>query len=96
MRPGNESPISEVIREMLRKYELEDGLWNVRIHEAWAKCIAAPVLQRTVKIHFNNGSLKVTLNSSVVRNELELMKNEIIQSLNKELDAQVVNEVSFF
>ena len=31
MRPTNENSLAEVIREMMKKYQLEDGLWSARI-----------------------------------------------------------------
>jgi len=96
MRPTNESSIGDVIKEMLRKNDLENGLWNTKISEAWEKTIAKPILQRTLKIKFLEGNLFVTLNSSVLRNELELMKDEIIKSLNMELKEEVVRDIKFY
>jgi len=96
MRPTNESSIGDVIKEMLRKNDLENGLWNTKISEAWGKTIAKPILQRTLKIKFLEGNLFVTLNSSVLRNELELMKDEIIKSLNMELKEEVVRDIKFY
>lgn len=96
MRPTNESSLGDVIKDMLRKYELENGLWNEKIKEAWDKCVAKPIAQRTLSIKFIEGVLTVNLNSSVVRNELELLKSDLIISLNNELKQDVINEIKFF
>ncbi|MBK7964222.1 MAG: DUF721 domain-containing protein [Bacteroidetes bacterium] len=96
MRPTNESSLGDVIKDMLRKYELENGLWNEKIRDAWDKCVAQPIVQRTLSMKFMEGVLTVNLNSSVVRNELELLKNDIITSLNNELKKEVIIEIKFF
>lgn len=96
MRPTNENSLGDVIKDMLRKYELENGLWNEKIKEAWDKCVAKPIVQRTVSMKFMEGILTVNVNSSVVRNELELLKSDIIVSLNSELKQDVIIEIKFF
>ena len=52
MRPTNENSLGDVIKDMLRKYELENGLWNAKIRDAWDKCVAKPIVQRTVSLRF--------------------------------------------
>lgn len=96
MRPTNENLLGDVIKDMLRKYELENGLWNEKIKEAWDKCVAKPIVQRTVSMKFMEGILTVNVNSSVVRNELELLKSDIMVSLNSELKQDVITEIKFF
>lgn len=96
MRPTNESPLGEVIKDMLKKYELENGMWNAKISDAWDKCVAKPIVQRTLSMKFVEGLLVVNLNSSVVRNELEILKEEIRTSLNSELKQEVITEIKFF
>ena len=96
MRPTNEKSLGDVIKDMLRKYELENGLWNAKIRDAWDKCVAKPIVQRTVSLRFMEGTLTVNLNSSVVRNELELLKTDIITTLNSELNQEVISEIKFF
>jgi Dna[CI] antecedent, DciA len=96
MRPTNENSLGDVIKEMLRKYELENGLWNEKIRVAWDKCVAKPIVQRTISMKFIEGILTVNLNSSVVRKELELLKSDLIISLNTELKQDVITEIKFF
>lgn len=96
MRPTNENSLGDVIKDMLRKYELENGLWNEKIKEAWDKCVAKPIVQRTVSMKFMEGILTVNVNSSVVRNELELLKVDLIASLNAEFKQDVITEIKFF
>lgn len=95
MRPGNENSLSEVIQEMIRKYGLEEGLWNSKIRDAWQQCIAPAVVQRTTRLNFSNGNLLVVLNSSVLRKELDLMKEDLVTSLNEHLGTPLIQSISF-
>lgn len=96
MRPTNESSIKDVIREMLKKYQLDDGLWSAKIVEAWGNTMLPAVVQRTNSIHFKNGVLTVHLNSSVLKNELTMVRQDLIEQLNEALDEQVVLDLQFY
>jgi hypothetical protein len=96
MRPTNENSLGDVLKDMLRKYELENGLWNEKIREAWDKCVSKPIVQRTVNMKFMEGVLTVNVNSSVVRKELELLKSDLITTLNTELKQDVIIEINFY
>ena len=96
MRPTNESSIKEVIREMLKKYELDDGLWSAKIVEAWGNTMLPAVVQRTNSINFRNGVLSVYLNSSVLKNELSMVRQDLIQQLNEALGEEVILDMQFY
>ncbi len=95
MRPTNENTLGEVISEMLKRYRLEDGMWSAKIEVAWAKCLSDYIVKNTSSLVFRNGILEVRLNSSVIRKELCLMKEEILKNLNDNLGTSIVREVAF-
>ncbi|MFN8152979.1 MAG: DUF721 domain-containing protein [Bacteroidia bacterium] len=96
MRPTNENSLGEVIREMMKKYQLEDGLWSARITEAWGSCMLPAVVQRTNSVSYKNGQLVVHLNSAVLKQELTLIKKDIIAELNQELREEVILEMIIY
>ncbi len=96
MRPTNENSLGDVIKEMLKKYQLEDGLWSAKIIEAWATCMPAPVIQRTQSLSFKSGQLTVHLNSAVVKQELTYIKQDILRQLNDELGEEVILEIVIY
>ncbi len=96
MRPTNENSISEVIAEMLKKYSLEEGLWSAKIHQAWDKSLSEYIVKRTTSLAFSKGLLKVSVNSSVIRNELLLIKEDIRKQINDELGSEIVLDMMIF
>lgn len=81
---------------MMKKYRLEDGLWSARIVEAWGNCMQPAVVQRTNAVQFKNGQLVIHLNSSVLKQELNMIKNDLITQLNTELGEQVILEMIIY
>jgi hypothetical protein len=81
---------------MLKKYELDDGLWSAKIVEAWGNSMLPAVVQRTNSINFRNGVLSVYLNSSVLKNELTMVRQDLIQQLNEALGEEVILDMQFY
>lgn len=96
MRPTNENSLGDVIRQMMKKYQLEDGLWSAKIIDAWGKCMLPAVIQRTNSVSFKNGQMTVHLNSAVLKNEMNLIKNDLIAQLNEELGEIVILELLIY
>jgi predicted nucleic acid-binding Zn ribbon protein len=79
----NAVPLSAAILEYLKEAHLTTGLNTRRIFSAWdAVSGAAPF---TIKRYFRSGKLYITLNSSVVRNQLKPRKEFLLQQLNDRL-----------
>ena len=96
MRPTNESTLGELITEMIRAYGLQDGIRLEQIRTAWEQTMPPAVLQRTDGLSFNGGVLKARMNSAVVRNELQLIREEIRQELNSKLRDEPIRELVIF
>lgn len=93
MRPTNETPLGEVIRRMMEKYELTEGMLNERIQSLWHSTVSEAVSRRTSHIRFSSGILTVGLNSSVLSHELTMMREELMNELNSKLESPVIQEI---
>ncbi|MFM9007131.1 MAG: DUF721 domain-containing protein, partial [Bacteroidota bacterium] len=93
MRPTNENPIGDVIRKMMDKYELTEGVLNERINLLWHETVNDAISRRTVYIRFSQGILHITMNSSVISHELSMMRDELLNELNGKLESPVIREI---
>lgn len=75
--------IGVAIGEFIREMKLASGLNTSIIFSAWDEVSGAA--RYTVSRFFRDGCLYITLNSSVVRNELYLRKDIIIRQINIKL-----------
>ena len=72
--------LSTAIREYLKEAHLTTGLNTRRIFAAWDAASGAGPF--TIKRYFRSGKLYITLNSSVVREQLKNRKDLLIEKLN--------------
>ena len=75
--------MEEVIAEYIKSAKIASGLNTQRIFAAWDACSGAGPF--TLKRYFRAGTLYITLNSSVIRNQLSFQKTELIGKMNATL-----------
>ena len=75
--------MEEVIEEYIKSAKIASGLNTQRIFAAWDECSGAGPF--TLKRYFRSGTLYVTLNSSVIRNQLSFQKAALIEKMNAAL-----------
>ena len=75
--------MEEVIGEFIKSAKLASGLNTQRIYAAWDECSGAGPF--TLKKFFRGGTLYITLNSSVIRNQLSFQKKALIEKMNATL-----------
>ena len=72
--------MEEIVSRYIKSMKLASGLNTHRIFAAWDACSGAA--RFTIKRFFRNGKLYITLNSSVVRNQLFFQKDLLIEKMN--------------
>ena len=72
--------MEEVISQYIKEMKLSSGLNTQRIFAAWDAASGAGPF--TLKKFFRDGKLYITLNSSVIRNQLSFQKDSIVEKIN--------------
>jgi predicted nucleic acid-binding Zn ribbon protein len=93
MRKSNTQPIHDVIRELLRELNIDKKLKEVGIVSEWENLMGKTVAVRTSRIYIRNRILYVTVTSSVLRNELLMMRQDIVNKLNERAGEIVVEQM---
>ena len=94
-RTSNETPLSEVIDKLLRAYRLDGKMKELDIIDAWPEMMGTAVANRTKNISIRNKILYLTMDSSVMRDELSYGKQVIIQRINEKAGFEIINDVWF-
>jgi hypothetical protein len=92
-RQSNESPIGDVLREIIGKNKLQPGMDQVAVKDAWKNLMGNGVNSYTRAIALKGSTLYVELTSAVLREELSYGKDKIMSMINGELGREVVKEV---
>ena len=72
--------MDRLVQDYIKQMKLAAGLNTQRIFAAWDACSGAGPF--TLKRFFRGGNLYITLNSSVIRNQLYFQKDALIEKMN--------------
>ncbi|MFC2111827.1 DUF721 domain-containing protein [Bacteroidota bacterium] len=93
MERSNTQSIAEAIRTYLKESKLEKPLKERKLVQSWESLLGKAVARSTSKIYLKDGILFVHLNSSVVKNELYMLQDEILRKLNDAAGEELVREI---
>ncbi len=85
--------IDALLKLFVKSNNLEKGLAEHRLMKSWKELLGVTVAKKTKSLHIRNRKLFVTLHSSVVRNELEMIKDTIIPRLNEAAGSNVIDDI---
>jgi len=85
--------IDSLLQQFVKANRLEKGLAEYRLIKSWPDLLGVSVAKKTKSLRIQNRKLFVTLHSSVVRNELSMMKDALIPKLNEAAGMDVIDDV---
>ena len=85
--------IDSLLQSFVKTSNLEKGLAEYRLIKSWKDLLGITVSKKTKSLYIRNRKLFVTLHSSVVRNELEMIKDTIIPRLNEAAGFDVIDDI---
>lgn len=90
----NTQTLGEALREFFENNnELRGKILEIRVQRGWKELFGPMVAQYTRELFVKNGVLYVSLNSSVLRNELVLCRDQMVKSLNDYAGSEVIREI---
>lgn len=95
MRKANDKTLKEAIEQMLQVYKIKRKYEETGITTAWPELVGKSVANRTKELFINDKKLFVRIESSVIKNELMLMRAQIIEKINDRAKAKIVEEIIF-
>jgi predicted nucleic acid-binding Zn ribbon protein len=95
MRRSNTQSLSEVLRDYVKGTSIERKLKEVDIVQSWEELLGKTIAHYTKNITLKNKILFLEINSSVVKNELFMMREEIRRKLNERAGEELVDKIIF-
>ncbi|HOT15417.1 MAG TPA: DUF721 domain-containing protein [Bacteroidales bacterium] len=93
MRRSQTLPVGDLLREYLSKYGLEQKFLEAKVMYSWPEVVGTAVAKKTKNLAIKNRVLFVYLESSVVKNHLGMIKNDLPALLNEKAGFSVIDEV---
>ncbi|SFC19947.1 Protein of unknown function [Parapedobacter composti] len=92
-RRGNDMTIKEAIEKMLDVYKLRRKFDETSLLSAWPELMGSAIANRTKQIYIRDRKLFVKVESSVIKNELLLMRSQIIGRMNEHVGQVVIEDL---
>jgi len=93
MRRSKTISLAEAIQDYIREMKLDKGLRETRLVTSWEEIVGKAIASRTSKIYIKDSILYVHLNSSVVRNELLMLRQALREKLNKKAGSEIIKDI---
>ena len=77
----------------MKQNGLEEKLAEVRAVRAWEELLGKTVARYTKNLHVKNKTLFVSLSSSIVRNEIMMIRDELIKRLNEKAGRKIIDKI---
>ncbi len=85
--------VSDIINDIFAESQLDYKILEQRAIRAWPKIVGENVAKVTTRIFIDKGTLYLSINSSVIRNELIMLRSKIIDVVNQEAGRVIITAV---
>lgn len=93
MRRNKTISIKEALEDLIREYNLEPKLKEASTIKIWDGITGKAIAQRTKRIYIKDGVLHIYLTSSVVKNELMMLRESLRSQINNKAGEEVVRDI---
>ena len=93
MRRSKTISLAEAVKDYIKEMNLGGKLSEVGVINSWEEIVGKAISSRTSKIYIKDHILYVHLNSSVVRNELLMLREVLKEKLNDKAGSEVVKDI---
>jgi len=93
MRRSKTISLAEAMKDYIREMNLEGKLNEIGIINSWEETVGKAIASRTSKVFIKDGVLYVHLTSSVVRNELLMLRQALKEKLNEKAGSEVIKDI---
>ena len=93
MRKKNTQKIDEVVKEYLKALKIDDKLKEVQLIKSWDDVVGKTIARSTKEIFIRDRKLFIRLNSSVIRNELFMLREGLKKALNDKVGEVIIDDI---
>lgn len=89
-------PINELLQKFLRQQGFETPLNQKRLIDSWGKVAGVVVDRYTGEKFIKNQTLYVKINNPALRQDLSMMRSQLVKRLNEEVGSMVIIDVRIY
>jgi predicted nucleic acid-binding Zn ribbon protein len=93
MRRSKTISLAEAMKDYIKEMNLEGKLNEIKIINSWEETVGKAIASKTSKVYIKDQVLYVHLTSSVVRNELLMLRQALKEKLNEKVGCEVIKDI---
>jgi len=93
MRRSKTISLAEAIQDYIKEMNIGPKLKEISILNSWENMVGKAISSRTAKVYIKDGVLFVHLKSSIVRNELMMIREGLREKLNNQAGEEIIKEI---
>ena len=93
MRRSETQSINRAVKDYLKKFNIDEKIKEVHVINNWENFVGKSVARATTNIYIKDNKLFIYTNSSIVRNELLMIKDGLIKRINDFAESSVIRDV---
>ena len=93
MRRSKTISLAEAMKDYVKEMNLEGKLNEIGVVNSWEETVGRAIASRTSKVYIRDKVLYVHLTSSVVRNELLMLRQALKEKLNEKAGTEVIKDI---
>ena len=91
----NDRSLKDAIEQILHVYKLRRKFDETSLIVAWPEMMGKAISNRTKDIFIRDRKLFIRLESAVIKNDLMMMRSDIIQKMNERAGSSIIDEIIF-
>ncbi|MFD2144772.1 DUF721 domain-containing protein [Mucilaginibacter antarcticus] len=95
MRKANDKTLKEALEQMMQVYKIKRKFDETGIIAHWPELVGKSVANRTKELFIHDKKLYLRIESSVIKNELMMIRLQIIQKVNNEAKTDLITDIIF-
>lgn len=89
-------PLSAILQKLLRQEGLETPLLQKRLIDAWGQVVGAAVERYTAQKFIKDQVLWVKIQNPALRQDLTMMRSQLVKHLNAAVGADIITDIRFY
>lgn len=89
-------PLDDVLKKLLREEGLEMPLLQKRLVDAWEVVTGNVVSRYTDEKYIRNQTLFVKITNPALRQDLSMMRTQLVKRLNEQVGSFVISDIKIF
>lgn len=95
IRQSDTQTVKDSIQALLRAYRIQGKVNQAQVVASWEKIMGKAIALKTKELYFKDNKLFVLLTSAPLKHQLVMSKTRVMELINLEVGAGVVEEVVF-